>query len=226
LVFAIVAVSLLAGAAAAQDRRQNQPGKFDFYVLSLSWAPSFCDAAFERAPDRAPPPECGPRAYPFVVHGLWPQYETGFPEFCQQPAPRLDRNVVASMLDLMPAPRLIFNEWDKHGTCSGLSPRAYFETVRKARALVKIPDDYIELSHELTLAPAEVGDAFVKANPGLTRASVAVSCDAKRLTEVRVCVGRDLQFHECGEVEQHSCRRQQIVMPPLRGERKAAAVEP
>jgi ribonuclease T2 len=226
LVFAIVAVSLLAGAAAAQDRRQNQPGKFDFYVLSLSWAPSFCDAAFERAPDRAPPPECGPRAYPFVVHGLWPQYETGFPEFCQQPAPRLDRNVVASMLDLMPAPRLIFNEWDKHGTCSGLSPRAYVETVRKARALVKIPDDYIELSHELTLAPAEVGDAFVKANPGLTRASVAVSCDAKRLTEVRVCVGRDLQFHECGEVEQHSCRRQQIVMPPLRGERKAAAVEP
>jgi ribonuclease T2 len=226
LVFAIVAVSLLAGAAAAQDRRQNQPGKFDFYVLSLSWAPSFCDAAFERAPDRAPPPECGPRAYPFVVHGLWPQYETGFPEFCQQPAPRLDRNVVASMLDLMPAPRLIFNEWDKHGTCSGLSPRAYFETVRKARALVKIPDDYIELSHEFTLAPAEVGDAFVKANPGLTRASVAVSCDAKRLTEVRVCVGRDLQFHECGEVEQHSCRRQQIVMPPLRGERKAAAVEP
>jgi ribonuclease T2 len=226
LVFAIVAVSLLAGTAAAQDRRQNQPGKFDFYVFSFSWAPSFCDAAFERAPDRAPQPECGPRAYPFVVHGLWPQYETGYPEFCQQPAPRLDRNVVSSMLDLMPAPRLIFNEWDKHGTCSGLSPRAYFETVRKARALVKIPDDYIELSHELTVAPAEVGDAFVKANPGLTRASIAVSCDAKRLTEVRICVGKDLQFHQCGEVEQHSCRREQVVMPPLRSERKAAAVEP
>src|SRR5713101_1799028 len=130
----------------AQDRRQNQPGKFDFYVLSLSWAPSFCDAAFERAPDQAPPPECGQRAYPFVVHGLWPQYEKGFPEFCQQPSPRLDRNVVASMLDLMPAPRLIFNEWDKHGTCSGLAPRAYFETIRKARAAIKIPPDYLQLS--------------------------------------------------------------------------------
>jgi ribonuclease T2 len=225
-VFAFVAALLMAGTAAAQDRRQNQPGKFDFYVLSLSWAPSFCDAAFERAPDRPPPPECGPRAYPFVVHGLWPQYEMGFPEFCQQPAPRLDRSVVSSMIDLMPAPRLIFNEWDKHGTCSGLSSHAYFETVRKARALVKIPDDYIEPAHEITLAPAEVGDAFVKANPGLTRASIAVSCDAKRLTEVRICIGKDLAFHDCPDVEQHSCRRAQIVMPPLRSERKAAAVEP
>ena len=226
MVFAFLAVLLMAGSAAAQDRRQNQPGKFDFYVLSLSWAPSFCDAAFERAPDQAPPAECRPRAVPFVVHGLWPQYETGFPEFCQQPAPRLDRNVVASMLDLMPAPRLIFNEWDKHGTCSGLSPHAYFATVRKARALVKIPGDYVEPSREITVAPAEVGDAFVQANPGLTRASIAVSCDSKRLTEVRICIGKDLQFHDCAEVEQHSCRREQIVMPPLRAERKAAAVEP
>jgi ribonuclease T2 len=91
---------------------------------------------------------------------------------------------------------------------------------------VKIPDDYLEPSHEITVAPAEVGDAFVKANPGLTRASVAVSCDSKRLTEVRICIGKDLRFHECADVEQHSCRREQVVMPPLRGERKAAAVEP
>jgi ribonuclease T2 len=226
VLLALVAVLLVAGTAAAQDRRQNQPGKFDFYVLALSWAPSFCDAAFARAPDRPPPPECGPRAYPFVVHGLWPQYEIGFPEFCQQPAPRLDGGVVASMLDLMPAPRLIFNEWDKHGTCSGLSSHAFFETVRKARALVKIPDDYIEPAHEITVTPAEVGDAFVKANPGLSRASVAVSCDAKRLTEVRICIGKDLAFHDCPEVELRSCRRASIVMPPLHSERKAAAVEP
>ena len=91
--------------------------------------------------DRSARQQCGARPYSFVVHGLWPQYEKGFPEFCQMPAPRLDRDIVSSMLDLMPAPRLIFNEWDKHGTCSGLTPRAYFETVRKARAVVKIPPD-------------------------------------------------------------------------------------
>jgi ribonuclease T2 len=217
------AVALTGGPAAAQDRRQNQPGNFDFYVLSLSWTATFCDAAFERAPGVATPPECGQRAVPFVVHGLWPQYEKGFPEFCLQPAPRLDRAVVSSMLDLMPAPRLIFSEWDRHGTCSGLAARAYFETVRKARAFVKIPDDYIEAAHEIATTPAEVADAFVKANPGLTRASVAIACDAKRLTEVRICIGKDLRFHDCAEVEQRSCRREQIAMPPLHGERDAAA---
>ena len=95
----------VADIAAAQDRRQNQPGQFDFYVLSLSWSPSFCEAAGERG--TPPQQQCGARPYSIVVHGLWPQYERGFPEFCQQPAPRLDRNIVSSMLDLMPAPRLI-----------------------------------------------------------------------------------------------------------------------
>ena len=67
--------------------------------------------------------QCTPGANPgFVVHGLWPQYERGFPRDCQVPAPRLNRNIMTSMLDLMPAPGLIFNEWDKHGTCSGLAP--------------------------------------------------------------------------------------------------------
>jgi ribonuclease T2 len=80
----------LVGSAAAQDPRQNEPGKFDFYVLSLSWSPSYCEQAGERAPRQ----QCGERPYSFVVHGLWPQYEKGFPEFCQNPAPRLDRNIV------------------------------------------------------------------------------------------------------------------------------------
>ncbi len=161
-----VAVSLLGGLASAQDRRQNQPGQFDFYVLALSWSPSFCEAAGERG--TPPQRQCAARPYSFVVHGLWPQYERGFPEFCRQPAPRLDRNIVSSMLDVMPAPRLILNQWDKHGTCSGLGSRAYFETVRKARALVQIPDAFIEPDDFLTVTPDEVEEAFVKANPGLT----------------------------------------------------------
>src|SRR3984893_9903094 len=222
-VFAFVAVLLMAGPAAAQDRRQNQPGKFDFYVLSLSWAPSFCDAAFERAPDQAPPPECGQRAYPFVVHGLWPQYEKGFPEFCQQPAPRLDRSVISSMLDLMPAPRLIFNEWDRHGTCSGLGSHAYFETVRKARALVKIPDAYIAPSAPLTVTPDEVEEAFVQANPGLSRDGIAVTCRSRRLGEVRICLGKDLRFRAFPDVDARACRRDQLVIPPVRGANAAEA---
>jgi len=216
--FLIYLLASTLGSAAAQDRRQNEPGKFDFYVLALSWSPSFCEASAERnSNSRSTQQQCGERPYSFVVHGLWPQYDKGFPEFCQVPAPRLDRNIVSSMLDLMPAPRLIFNEWDKHGTCSGLSARGYFEPVRKARAVVKIPEQYIDLKEPLTVTPDEVEEAFVKANPGLTRTSLAVTCDSKRLSEVRICMSREFQFRECGEIDRRACRRDKLVMPPVRG---------
>jgi ribonuclease T2 len=203
--------------ALAQDRRQNTAGSFDFYVLALSWSPSFCAASAERNPDRVPQQQCGERPFSFVVHGLWPQYEKGFPEYCQQPSPRLDRNIVSLMLDMMPSPRLIFNEWDKHGTCSGLSPRAYFEAIRKVRSAVKIPDEYLDLKAPLMVSPAEVESAFVKANPGLTEGGIAVQCDSRRLTEVRICVNRDLQFRACEENDRRACRRDRLVMPPVRG---------
>src|SRR3984893_3400745 len=203
--------------ASAQDARQNAPGQFDFYVLSLSWSPSFCAEAAERHSGQSSGPQCGARPYSFVVHGLWPQYDQGFPENCQVPSPRLYRGIVSSMLDLMPAPRLIFNEWDKHGTCSGLSPQAYFETVRKMRALVKIPDAYIDPTEQLTVTPDEVEEAFVEVNPGLTRDAIAVTCDSRRLGEVRICVGKDLHFRSCPEIDARACRRDKVVMPPVRG---------
>jgi ribonuclease T2 len=220
-----LALALVANAAAAQDRRQSRPGQFDFFVLTLSWSPSYCDVAGERG--EPPQLQCGgARPFSFVVHGLWPQYERGFPEFCQQPAPRLDRNIVSSMLDLMPAPGLIFNEWNKHGTCFGANPRAYFETMRKARAMVKIPDAYIEPAKTLTVAPDEVEEAFVKANPGLTQAGVAVICDNRRLREVRLCLSKDLQFRDCPEIDRRACRAKEIIMPPVRGGRSAAVGAP
>ncbi|WP_454003027.1 ribonuclease T2 family protein [Afipia felis] len=210
---------MLAGAgASAQDRRQNAPGAFDFYVLSLSWSPSFCEAARERGSNgRNTQVQCGGRPYSFVVHGLWPQYERGYPEYCQRPAPRLDRNLMRSMLDLMPAPGLVYNEWDKHGTCAGLGARGYFEAVRKARAAVKIPEEFLDLDAPKTVSPVQVEDAFIRANPGLSASAIAVRCDSRRLSEVRICMNRDMQFRACEQVDRSACRRSRIVMPPVRG---------
>jgi ribonuclease T2 len=215
-------LAIFAAPATAQDARQNTPGQFDFYVLSLSWSPSYCEASAERS-GRAPDQQCGERPYSFVVHGFWPQYEKGFPEYCQVPAPRLDRNIVSSMLDLMPAPRLIFHEWDRHGTCSGLSARAYFESARKARAQVKIPNEYLELKTALTVTPDEVEEAFVKVNPGLSRSAIAVGCDSRRLREVRICMTKELRFRDCDEMDRRACRRERLVMPPVRGAKGASA---
>jgi ribonuclease T2 len=216
LAFASSLLAAVSLPASAQDARQNEPGKFDFYVLSLSWSPSFCASAHDSG--RSGGAQCGTRPYSFVVHGLWPQYEKGFPEYCEQPSPRLYHGIVSEMLDLMPAPHLIYNEWDKHGTCSGLGPRVYFETIRKARAAVKIPPDYVDLKDPLSVAPDAVRDAFIKANSGLTPAGIAVDCDNRRLTDIRICFSKDLQFRDCPGVVKRACRRDQIVMPPVRGD--------
>ncbi len=213
----VFTVALTLGPAAAQDRRQNQPGQFDFYVLALSWSPSFCEAAQERFPNRKPDQQCGDRPYSFVVHGLWPQYEKGFPEFCQLPAPRLDRPIVSSMLDLMPSPRLIFQEWDRHGTCAGVAARAYFDNVRKARAVVKIPAEYLEPKSTREVSAGEIEAAFIKANPGLTNGGVSIACDSKRVSEVRICLSKDFRFHECPELARRACQRPKLAMPSVRG---------
>jgi ribonuclease T2 len=121
------------------------------------------------------------------------------------------------MLDLMPARRLVYHEWDTHGTCSALSPRAYFELVRKARATVTIPPEFADVRDYRTVAPQEIQDAFIKANPGATTASVTITCSGRRLSEVRICLTKELRFRDCEGLRRGACRRDQVVMPPMRG---------
>ncbi len=218
IVFGLVLLGL--GAASAQQNAaggRNQPGHFDFYVLALSWSPSYCAALKERGAERMPQPQCGGRPFAFVVHGLWPQYVRGYPSYCQKPAPRIERALVDSMLDLMPSPGLVYHEWNRHGTCTGLPAQRYFDAVRKARAAVKVPPNYLALTQPMTVKPGEVADAFLKANPGLKPADMAVACDKTRITEVRICLNKDFSFRDCAEVVRHACRRDKLVMPAMRG---------
>ncbi len=121
----------------------GRPGDFDFYVLSLSWSPSWC----ESDDDADGSDQCAAgRKFAFVVHGLWPQYDRGWPDFCTDA--RRDRpswDAVRSMLDIMPDPGLVRHEWAKHGTCSGLSSADYLKTVRAAREAIAIPAAYHSL---------------------------------------------------------------------------------
>jgi len=206
----------VATATTVKDR-SGSAGHFDFYVLALTWSPSFCARARERAPDRPPQAQCAGRLFAFVVHGLWPQYERGFPSYCQRPAPRISRTIIDGILDLMPSPNLVIHQWRRHGTCSGLDPQAYFAAVRKARAAVTVPPDYRSLAAPVVVSPAAVADAFIQANPGLSHATFAVSCDRKRLTEVRVCLTKDFAFRACTEVTRRTCRRDKVAMPAVRG---------
>ena len=87
---------------------------------------------------------------------------------------------------------------------------------------MKIPDDYIELKAPLTVDADEVEEAFVKANPAY-RDAVAVTCDSTRLGEVRICMGKDFKFRDCPDVDARACRREKLIMPPVRGGSAALA---
>ncbi|WP_266346758.1 ribonuclease T2 family protein [Kaistia dalseonensis] len=192
--------------------RADTPGDFDFYVLSLSWSPTYCQD--QGRMDRV---QCGGRPFAFVVHGLWPQYERGYPRDCPSNLQNfVPRDTVARMLDIMPSPSLIRHEWQQHGTCTGLSQPAYFELVRRAKAAITIPETFVDPTDYLDVSPASVEGAFIAANPGLRKDGIAVACDSRRLKEVRICLTRDLRFRSCPEVDRGACRRDRLVMPPVR----------
>jgi ribonuclease T2 len=193
-------------------RAGDVPGRFDFYLLSLTWSPSYCEAEGGVRGDA----QCeGGRRYGFLVHGLWPQYDRDYPEDCPTSLTPSEADI-RSVSDLMPARGLVRHEWQKHGACSGLAPADYLKTIRAARQAVHIPTAFQRIDTYVTVSPAEVEAAFVAANPGLKPEGVAVTCDGRRLREVRVCLTRDLGFRACQEVDRRGCRAGRVVLPPVR----------
>lgn len=186
---------------------------FDFYVLALSWSPGFCSAA---GAGRSPSQCAKGRDLGFVVHGLWPQNTSGYPSDCDTGVSRSPpRAAIDGVSDLYPDPGLARHEWRRHGTCSGLSPTAYFAAVRQARAAVTIPPQ-LDAPHDAQqLAPLEITRAFLAANPGLQRDAMTVTCRSGMLAEVRICLTRDLRgFQSCPEVARDACRTRSLTVPP------------
>lgn len=192
-----------------------QGSGFDFYVLALSWSPSYC-ASYG---DRANTQQCeADEPFGFVVHGLWPQFASGYPTAC--PTDRslsVPRTLSDSMLDIMPSTGLVRHEWREHGTCSGLSQDDYFAVTRLAFETIEIPQDREMRRDRQTVDPNSVEEAFLAANPGLPRDAIAVTCDRHYLRDVRICLSRDLSgYVACPEVDASACRRSGAVMPAIR----------
>ena len=192
--------------------RPVAPGNFDFYVLSLSWSPGFC----ETNPAGSGKSQCETGSgLGFVVHGLWPQFEQGFPSDCSVGQP-VSQSALALTRGVFPDPGLARYEWGKHGTCSGLAPEAYFADVRRARDSITVPDAFRKPDAEQSLAPNELMRAFTDANPRLRPGMMAVGCKSAVLEEVRFCLTKDLRsFRACPEVVQQSCHSRQLRVPPV-----------
>jgi ribonuclease T2 len=194
-----------------------QAGVFDYYVLSLSWSPSYC-AGEGAARAEA---QCQ-RRFAFVLHGLWPQFERGWPQDCPSPDHGfVPRSVAEGMRDIMPSDRLIFHTYRKHGTCSGLGPAGYFYLARRLFDRVRIPARFQNFADErLTMTPGEIVGEFLASNPELTAQMIAVTCGGagNRLQEVRICFDRESRPRACGsnETQRRLCHAARVYIPPVR----------
>lgn len=184
--------------AAQQMTPPASPGSFDFYLFTLSWAPEYCHG-------HRGSPECDGQHPGFVVHGLWPQnFDGTWPQACSSAPGLSDPD---SMLDIMPDPHLVAHEWEKHGTCSGLSPEQYFATVRRAWESVKQPAMFSR-GGETRASANEIQQAFPQANPGMSPEDVAVECDNRYFAGVSVCLDKTLKPTACRGVQ--SCTQDWI----------------
>lgn len=204
---------LLSAAAQKRDAPPSTPGKFDYYLLSLSWAPEYCMNMGDDPSD----PECAPGRNPgFVVHGLWPENQNGInPQACK-PAQALDPQVEKSMLDIMPSDKLIVHEWGAHGTCSGLSSTDFFKLARSAYQKAKVPAKYQSPKLSLVVPVKEFRQALMDTNPGLKAENFALYCDNRYLREVRVCMDKSLNYRACGARVQDSCGLAKMVLRPVK----------
>jgi ribonuclease T2 len=194
-----------------RPRGASIPGAFDFYVLSLSWSPGFCDTG--GAEKHRSQCDAG-SGLGFVVHGLWPQYETGFPSDCGPAGRSPSRIALEGAKNVYPDVNLARYEWRKHGTCSGKSPTDYFADVRRARDAVEIPPPFRAASDRQTWTPIDIERAFIAANPKLRPDMMGIACRSGVLEEVRICFSKDLrEFHTCPEVSRGSCRTRELRVP-------------
>lgn len=204
--------ALLASASIARAEGERS-GDFDYYVMALSWSATWCSLTGDERGD----PQCDAgRGHDFTLHGLWPNYENGYPSFCRTGQPDPTRGQTAAMADIMGGAGLAFYEWKKHGRCSGLSPQDYFATSRRAYDSVTIPPVLQGLSKRVTLPASVVEDAFVEANPQLSRDGITVTCDGGMIEEVRICLTRDLEPRDCGADVRRDCTLQNAVLVPVR----------
>lgn len=206
--------------------RRNTAGDFDYYALVLSWSPTHC-ASDAGADDGMQCNRQDGKRYSFIVHGLWPQYQRGYPENCMRTGSSfIPEQVIDRVFDVMPSKKLIIHEYRKHGTCSGLAPFAYFEFIRKEFAEIKIPERFVNPFESQFVAPGDLVSEFVGKNPALKPEMIAVSCGGagNRLKEIRICLSKTGEPIACGSNENSKrlCQASKMFVPPARSSRAGA----
>lgn len=206
----LIALLMLAGVARADGERA---GVFDYFVLALSWSPTWC--ALEG--DQRGSPQCDADAdFGWVLHGLWPQYETGWPSYCQTNARNPSRSDTRAEADLFGSSGSAWHQWNKHGRCSGLRADDFYDLSREAYNRIERPQIFRKLDRAVEIPASVVEDAFLEANPDLGPDQITITCKAGRIQEARICLTRDLELRSCGRDVSRDCTMSDALFDPIR----------
>jgi ribonuclease T2 len=165
----------------------DKMSQFDYFVLALSWSPDYCAAN-----GSSDPQQCSlGKKLGFVLHGLWPQNQKGYPSNCTDE--KMPASAKVQFQGLYPNDSLFDHEWDKHGTCTGLSPVEYLQLGQELKAAVTIPNEFRSPAQPFRTSPDKLKALFTQANPGFSETSFEVSCSGsgRYLKEIYVCFARE-----------------------------------
>ncbi|PMN94832.1 ribonuclease T2 family protein [Enterovibrio norvegicus] len=179
----------------SRSDNKHVAGQFDYYKLALSYSPEFCLVKGKNQP------QCSRE---WIVHGLWPQYNKGYPGNCDVPPNMVDSINKKEIFAFMPSDYLISHEWKKHGTCSGLSRSEYYDFTGQLWDSLSLPD----LSSG-KFSQDEIRQAVIDKNPRLEANMIELACDEgsgpkNTLDEIRICFSKEGIAEACTEMER-SC---------------------
>ena len=186
-------------------------GDFDYFVLSLSWSPNWCALTGNARGAE----QCG-QDHGWILHGLWPQYENGYPEFCPTSRPAPSRSATRAMADIMGSSGLAWHQWKKHGTCTGLDGADYLALSRAAFGRIERPQVLRRLGETVRIAPGVVEAAFLQANSDLAPDRITITCRADHIQEARICLTKDLVPRRCGADVVTDCTAPSALLTPVR----------
>ena len=184
------AVPYAEGPSAEQPRRIEAIGG---YTLALIWAPEHC----ARPVPGAESLRCGPNGGSgFVLHGLWPDGRgNSWPQWCADAA-ILSPRTIAAYSAATPSAQLMQHEWAKHGTCMGITPKAYFKRSTRLFYRVRYPD-MAALAH-MPVTAGTFTRAFAAANPGMAPDMMTLNLDRDgSLREVWLCLDTKFRRERC-----------------------------
>ncbi len=118
---------------------------------------------------------------------------------------------------VMPDKQLRDEDWQRNGSCTGMSPTVYFRTIATYAQRLKIPSE-LASPRDTVLTKNYIINKLQQLNPGLTDKSLLLRCTAEPgreypvLTELRSCYNTQGQYDACPAYIKSNCPSSVVIL--------------